>query len=230
VLAIGHGHDGAIATLFDVERDQPVHNTDRRFSLTGWAGVLAASATYAIGATEANTLVMWSTANRELIRTFEGHSSKVLAAATNEAADLMVSASDDGTAILWELSSGRIRHVLRGHTGSVFAVALSPDARLVVTGGPDNTVRLWDAETGSQLAVFGGHDFWVNAVAVVNYGRQVLSGSEDKTLILWDIAADAPRERLFLDAKVSCMQAAGAHVIVGDRGGALHFFRVDEVP
>jgi WD40 repeat protein len=62
---------------------------------------------------------VWELESGRELRTLEGHTAMVKAAAVTPDARRAVSASTDGTLKVWELESGRALRALQGHAASV---------------------------------------------------------------------------------------------------------------
>jgi WD40 repeat protein/serine/threonine protein kinase len=83
------------------------------------------------------------TGSPHLLRTFEGHTERVLAAAWSPDGCFVTSSSADGTLAHWEASSGRR---LRFCWGEFYALAFSPDGRFLLSGGVyphSSKTRVW---------------------------------------------------------------------------------------
>ena len=89
-----------------------------------------------------------------MLRTLEGHSSKVSGCAFSPDGKLIVSASDDCTLKVWDALTGEMLRSLEGHSSSVFGCAFSPDGKLIVSASDDRTLKVWDALTSECLVVF----------------------------------------------------------------------------
>jgi WD40 repeat protein len=129
---------------------------------------------------------LWNATTGECLRTFTGHSDRVLAARIRADGQHVLSASADHTLRLWNAKSGESLQTLTGHTGPVAAVCFGPDGRAAASAGWDHTVRLWNLEDGSALRVFRGHSRQVTSVAVTNDGVRLVSGAYDNTVRLWE--------------------------------------------
>jgi len=88
-----------------------------------------------------------SVAPLELVRTLEGHESRVESIDVSSDGRLAVSGGDDGTVRLWDIQTGDTRHVF--DVGSC-AVDLSPDGRFVAAGTGVGRVSIWDLKTYAE--------------------------------------------------------------------------------
>ena len=62
-----------------------------------------------------NTIKMWCTDNRKVIRIFIGHTDEVRSIAINLDIKYIVSGSYDYTIKIWNISSGQAKNTLIGH-------------------------------------------------------------------------------------------------------------------
>jgi WD40 repeat protein len=129
---------------------------------------------------------VWDAATGQLLRLFDGHSSRVSSAAWSPNGRHILSGSHDETLRLWDVVTGECLRTFKGHTSWVDSVAWSPDGSLVVSGSADKTLRLWSAITGMCLRILEAHSSGVTSVAWSPDGKHVLSGSTDRDLRLWD--------------------------------------------
>jgi WD40 repeat protein len=171
---------------------------------------------------------LWDLQTGRLLRTIAAHERGVLAVVVTPDGSRVLSASRDRTFKLWELETGRLIHSFDGHEDGVSAVAVSPDGRLALSASRDRTLRLWDLRSGRPLRSCATHEGSVYAVGVTSDGRLALSGSEDSTLQLWDLhdgtcCAMTPLESSALAIAVS---PDGQTIVVGDRVGSVHCFRI----
>lgn len=131
------------------------------------------------------SLKLWDMASGKLLRSFEGHTGRVEAAAFSPDGKRIVTGGGDKTLKLWDAASGRLLRTFEGHEAGVMAAAFSPDGGRLVSAGADNTARLWDAETGALVHIFKAHSDFVRSAAFSPGGDQIATGSADKTVKLW---------------------------------------------
>jgi hypothetical protein len=124
-----------------------------------------------------------------LIRTFTGHSARVVSVAFSPDGRTALSGSWDKTLKLWEVATGKELRTFTGHSDHVLSVAFSPDGRTALSGSTfDDTLKLWEVATGKELHTFMGHSDFVFSVAFSPDGHTALSGSGfDDTLKLWEV-------------------------------------------
>jgi NB-ARC domain/TIR domain/APAF-1 helical domain/WD domain, G-beta repeat len=110
-----------------------------------------------------------------LVRTLQGHTSRVSAVAVTPDGRHAVSGSYDTTLRVWDLATGETKTTLQGHTGWVHAVAVTPDGRHVVSGSDDNTLRVWDLKDEKEILTFTV-DGQVTACIVAQDNRTIVAG------------------------------------------------------
>ena len=183
----------------------------------------------AVSASSDRTLRLWDLESGKALRTFEGHTGSVRAAAVTPDGRRAVSASDDRTLRVWDLESGKTLHTLKGHTDTVRAVAVTPDGRHAVSASLDDTLRLWDLESGQTAHVrrpYGlGH-----AVAITPDGRRAVTDWNTQTLRLWDLERGKEIATFTGETAMnSCAIAPDCQTIIsGDRSGRVHFLSLVE--
>jgi WD40 repeat protein len=150
----------------------------------GWGGVLS----------------LWDTTTCTKLRSFKGHSGKVVSVAFSPDGARVLSGSNDyitsrGYSMrLWDAATGAQLRTFE-NSANVLSVAFSPDGTRVLSGGTDRTVKLWNPDgwwpSWWPLRTFKGHSDSVTSVAFSPDGARVLSGSRDKTIHLWEAATGA---------------------------------------
>lgn len=123
------------------------------------------------------------------LRTLDGHTNALSAAAFDTESRRVATASFDGTARVWSVEDGEVIATYEGHDGSVYDVAFSPDGRTVATASSDGTARLWSPETGDTVLLLQGHERTVRSVAFDPTGTRLVTASEDGTVRVWDTSS-----------------------------------------
>jgi WD40 repeat protein/serine/threonine protein kinase len=148
-----------------------------------WSVSITPDGQKVISGSNDGTLRVWDLATGKCEHILRGHTSSVLAVASNH--HQVISGSNDKTLRVWDLTSGECLGTLYGHSERVGAVVLTPDGRWVISGSDDKTLRVWDLSIGKCSNILEGHKDGICALALTPDGRRVVSGGWDKTLIAW---------------------------------------------
>ncbi|CAI8027084.1 Uncharacterized WD repeat-containing protein alr3466 [Geodia barretti] len=87
------------------------------------------------------TLKSWDLGTSGVLKTFDGHSDRVLSLALSANGTYAVSGSDDKSVRYWSVASAECVHVMRGHTAAVTAVAVTRDGSNTISASSDATVK-----------------------------------------------------------------------------------------
>jgi WD40 repeat protein len=132
-----------------------------------------------------------------LLRTLQGHTSRILDVAMSADGRWGASVSFDGSLRIWDTQNGQCRHVLPADASFESAVALSADGSRVIASDGRGLLRVWATESGEVRALLPGHESNINAVDMSADGRwAVTSGKEDSTVRVWDLDARSCRHVL----------------------------------
>ncbi|KAH9810582.1 WD40-repeat-containing domain protein [Melampsora americana] len=144
------------------------------------------------------SIKIWNTSNKKLIRTLLGHSEVVSSLDFSKDGSVIVSASFDGLTRLWDTATGQCLKTLvvdeETHAPVSF-VAFTPNSNYLLTCALDSIVRLWDYKTkeGTIVKSFKGHtntkySIPAKVMAIGNEGKAiVIMGSEDGKIWIWDL-------------------------------------------
>ena len=137
-----------------------------------------------------NTVRVWDSATRKLLKTLTGHANLVLSVAPSPDGNLILSGSLDKTAKLWSFPKTGFQKDLNANPAGLKALALKPDGTwaAVATG---NQVKIWDLNAGNALRDLNGHTAEVASVAFRGDGAQIASGDKARTIRLWNAADGA---------------------------------------
>ena len=98
------------------------------------------------------TVLIWDTANWQLVRKIAAARTEVNAAAFSPDGTTIATVDDDGRLKLWEIATGQCQLEQAAHTGEAVIARFTPDGKSIVTGGRnDGLVKFWDRTTGKML-------------------------------------------------------------------------------
>lgn len=150
-----------------------------------WASTVSFSPDrqWVVAACSDKTVKLWSV-NGKRLKTFGGHTKKVMDAQFNSTGSLILSVSEDGTARVWHPVTGKPVRVIPGGGGKVYGGTFSRDGSLIALANEDNTVKLWTT-TGRLLKTFQGHRASVLNLRFSPDDQFIASASKDGTIIVW---------------------------------------------
>src|SRR2546421_11700813 len=137
-----------------------------------------------------------------ILRTYDIHSSYVVAVAWEPGGNRIASSGGDGLVRVWEANTGQTVLTYRGHpwvlkkvnmAPTIYSLAWSPEGLRLASAGVGTAVRVWDAATGQDISIYTGHsgllpDVW--ALAWCPDGKRIASAcsaaSLDKTVHVWN--------------------------------------------
>ncbi|ETO35438.1 WD-40 repeat protein, partial [Reticulomyxa filosa] len=167
---------------------------------------------YLCSGSKDKTVCVWNVKTRQLLKCFQGHSTRVYCAKFspyhyyNHHRSVICSSSGDKIIRFWDFDIDKEFQTLNGHNKGIIPLQFSrfSGGRYLCSGSFDKKIRLWDVETSKSLHVFKGHENTVwcldisslqsnsndksNNVGVIGgNGYTICSGSNDKTIRIWDI-------------------------------------------
>jgi pre-mRNA-processing factor 17 len=130
---------------------------------------------------------VWSTVEKQVMRTYEGHSAAVRDVQFNHDGTRFVSASFDRYLRLWDTESGEVLQTF-GNKKVPYVVQFYPhDDNLFVVGCSDNKVVTYDCTTGEITQEYNHHLGPVNAILFVeDHGTKMVTSSDDKKVLVWE--------------------------------------------
>ncbi|KAI9150737.1 WD40 repeat-like protein [Paramyrothecium foliicola] len=136
-----------------------------------------------------NVIKTWKTRTGECIRTFKGHSSKVMTVAFSSDASQLISGSLDRTVKIWDLRRGRCMRTFEEHDSGVHSVVMSHDLSWLASASGDGDIKIWDASSGACLRTLNGNGP-VSMHVTASHDLTLLAsgtGTWGGTVKLWDI-------------------------------------------
>jgi len=160
-----------------------------------------------------NAVQLWDVQAGKLVRTMDGHSSRVNALAWNN--HLLTSASRDTTIVNHDV---RIQHHKVGsyeqHSQEVCSLAWSPDGAYLASGSNDNSLCIWDgamSSTHRASAKFQltDHQACVKALAWSPHERNLLAsggGTADRSIKFWNASSGSLLNSIDTGSQVCSLQ------------------------
>ncbi len=137
-----------------------------------------------------------------MLRTYDIHSSWVVAVAWEPDGNRIASAGGDGLVRVWEVETGHTLLTYRGHRWrfervnmppTIYNIAWSPEGLRLASAGDGSKVYVWDATTGQTITIYEGHSGLLPNVFALAWspdGKRIASACSsigfDKTIHIWD--------------------------------------------
>ncbi len=140
-----------------------------------------------------NNIHLWNASTGDLLRTLEGHTSRIIDVAFSRDGATLASVDDVNAVHSWDTVAGEVRRSFVARTEEGMAqrgvgAAFSPDSSmLAVWSFADTDIHLWDASTGEHLRSLKGHTKNVSNVAFSTDGSMLASTSWRESTRLWDV-------------------------------------------
>ena len=130
---------------------------------------------------------VWSIPEKQVMRTYEGHTAAVRDVQFNHDGTKFVSASFDRFLRLWDTESGDVLQTF-GNKKVPYCVQFYPhDDNFFVVGCSDNKIVTYDCKTGDITQEYNHHLAPVNAILFVeDNGTKMVSSSDDKKVLVWE--------------------------------------------
>ena len=183
-----------------------------------------------------NNIRLWNASTGDLLRTLEGHTSRIIDVAFNRDGATLASVDDVNAVHFWDTVSGELRRsfVARTEEGmaprGVGAVFGADSSTLAVWSFANTDIDLWDASTGKHLRTFKGHTENVSSVAFSSDGSMLASGSWRESTRLWDVGSgEFLRQLDDTETGVTCVGFSpdGVTLACGDRFGSTRIWHTE---
>lgn len=128
---------------------------------------------------------VWSVPDRQVMRTYEGHSAAVRDVQFNHNGTKFVSASFDRFLRLWDTESGKVLQTFSNKKVPYCVEFYPHDDNFFVVGCNDNKIITYDATTGEITQEYNHHLAPVNSIVFVeDNGTKMVTSSDDRKVLV----------------------------------------------
>jgi WD domain, G-beta repeat len=137
------------------------------------------------------TCRVWNVAQKQLMRTYSGHSAGVRDVQFNHDGSRFVSASFDRYLRLWNTESGEVMQTFCNRKVPYVVKFYPHDDNFFVVGCSDNKIVTYNATTAEITQEYNHHLAPVNAILFVeDNGTKMVTSSDDKKILVWEWVSD----------------------------------------
>ena len=130
---------------------------------------------------------VWSVEQKQLMRTYKGHSAAVRDVQFNHDGSRFVSASFDRYLRLWNTETGEVLQTLTNRKVPYVVKFYPLDDNFFVVGCSDNKIVTYDCTTGEITQEYNHHLGPVNAIVFAeDHGIKMVTSSDDKKVLVWE--------------------------------------------
>ncbi|KAL7482309.1 hypothetical protein ACHAW6_010265 [Cyclotella cf. meneghiniana] len=130
---------------------------------------------------------VWSVQQRQVMRTYTGHTAAVRDVQFNNDGTKFVSASFDRYLRLWDTESGKVLGTYTNRRVPYVVKFYPHDDNIFVVGCSDNKIVAYDATTGEITQEYDHHLAPVNTITFVeDNGTKMVTSSDDKKVLVWE--------------------------------------------
>jgi pre-mRNA-processing factor 17 len=130
---------------------------------------------------------VWSVEQKQVMRTYVGHSAGVRDVQFNHDGSKFVSASFDRYLRLWNTESGQVLQTFTNKKVPYVVKFYPRDDNFFVVGCSDNKIVTYDATTAEITQEYNHHLAPVNAILFVeDNGTKMVTSSDDKKILVWE--------------------------------------------
>ena len=130
-----------------------------------------------------------------------GRSTRILAAASEDAAvdslaaspdgKWLASGAKDGVVKVWEAATGHEARNFRADDGDVTCLVFSPDGKQLVTSSGDKSIKIWDVSGGQLVRTLDAGSTWVSGICLSPDGKELASAGRDSAIKIWNTQTGA---------------------------------------
>lgn len=130
---------------------------------------------------------VWSVEQKQVVRTYVGHTAAVRDVQFNHDGTKFVSASFDRYLRLWNTESGQVLQTFTNRRVPYVVKFYPHDDNFFVVGYSDNKIVAYDATTGDITQEYNHHLGPVNSIIFVeDHGTKMITSSDDKKVLVWE--------------------------------------------
>lgn len=136
-----------------------------------------------------NSLQMWETDTRTVVRNFVGHTDVVSSLTLSADQKTLLSAGWDGSIRMWDIGTGLMTRKFVHPSGAVHTAIFNTDNKLIYSAGADRVIRGWDVNTGKVVTSFSGHNAEITSLLFSPDNKMLISHSLDGVTKFWELSS-----------------------------------------